>query len=89
LVPIPPDDPIYSTKVGFDLSDCRLNSVAGGRRGVPRLEGVQLNGHWAIIYSPFDIGCALESHQGPDCRGYTHESALRIAANIVLYATMP
>ena len=32
---------------------------------------------------------ALERHQGLDCKGYTYESAMRIASNIVVYATLP
>lgn len=89
LVPIPRDDEIYTQKVGFDLSDVQYSKAAGGGRDFPQLEGVKLNGHWAIIYSKYDLGCALEHHQGLDCKGYTYESALRIAANIVIYSTLP
>jgi Domain of unknown function (DUF4159) len=89
LVPIPPDDDLCSDKIGFDLKDVQYTAAAGGRRGFPQLEGVKLNDHWAIIYSKFDIGCALERHTGLDCKGYTHSSAARIAANIVIYATLP
>ena len=63
--------------------------AAGGARGFPQLEGVKINDHWAIIYSKFDIGCALERHTGMECKGYTHESAVKIAANIVIYSTLP
>jgi hypothetical protein len=89
LEPIPPEDDLYTKRVGYDLSDVDFTRAAGGRRGLPLLEGVKLNGHWAIIYSKLDIGCALERHQGADCKGYTHESALKIAANIVIYSTLP
>ena len=51
LVPIPRDDEFYSTKVGFDLSDCQYTKAAGGGKDFPQLEGVKLNGHWAVIYS--------------------------------------
>ena len=61
----------------------------GGRRDFPQLEGVKLNGHWAVIYSKYDLGCALERHQGLDCKGYSYDSALQIAANVVIYATLP
>jgi hypothetical protein len=89
LVPIPHDDEIYALKVGFDLSKVQYSPAASGHRGYPQLEGVKLSGHWAVIYSKYDLGCALEHHQGLDCKGYTHESAQRIAANIVIYSTMP
>jgi Domain of unknown function (DUF4159) len=89
LEPIPADDDLYSKRVGFDLAQVELTKAAGGGLERPRLEGVKINGHWSIIYSPLDIGCALERQQGLDCKGYTHESALRIAANIVIYSTLP
>ena len=57
-------------------SDVQYTEAAGGARGFPQLEGVKINDHWAIIYSKFDIGCALERHTGIDCKGYTHESAV-------------
>jgi hypothetical protein len=90
LVPIPPEDEIYNLKGGYDLSKCQYSKAAGGGLDRPQLEGVKLNGHWAVIYSKYDIGCSLERQQGAlDCKGYTHESAMRIAANIVIYATLP
>jgi hypothetical protein len=89
LVPIPNNDELFTRRVGFDLSDCRYSVAAGGGRDFPRLEGIKINDHWAVIYSKYDIGCALEQHSGIDCKGYTHTSALRIAANIVIYATLP
>jgi hypothetical protein len=89
LVAIPRDDEIYTTKVGFDLSMCQYTHAAGGGKDFPQLEGVKINGHWAIIYSKLDIGCALERHSGLDCKGYIYDSALKIAANIVIYSTLP
>ena len=89
LVPIPRDDEIYTKKVGFDLSKVQYSRAAGGGQDFPLLEGIKLNGHWAVIYSKYDIGCSLERHQGLDCKGYNYESALKIAANIVIYSTLP
>jgi hypothetical protein len=89
MVPIPRDDEIYTKKVCYDLSDVQYSKAAGGGRDLPQLEGVKLNGHWAVIYSKYDVGCALERHQGLDCKGYSPESAVRIAANVVVYATLP
>jgi hypothetical protein len=89
LVPIPKFDDFYTVKLGYDLSDCHLTPAAGGKVDYPQLEGVKINGRWAIIYSKYDLGCALQKQAGIDCKGYTHESALKIATNIVLYATLP
>jgi hypothetical protein len=89
LVPIPKHDDFYTRKLGYDLSDARRTPAAGGLADFPDLEGVQVDGRWAIIYSKLDLGCALQKQAGIECKGYTHESALRIATNIVLYATLP
>jgi hypothetical protein len=89
LVPIPPNDELFTEKVGFDLRESQYTKAAGGGKDYPQLEGIKINGHWAIIYSKYDIGCALEHHSGLDCKGYTYESARNIAANIVIYATLP
>jgi hypothetical protein len=89
LVAIPRGDELYSTKVAHDLSHVRYTRAAGGGLDYPELEGVKLDGHWAVIYSKYDIGCALERHQGLDCKGYDHEGALRIATNVAAYSTLP
>ena len=89
MIPIPRDDDLYTNKVHFDLKDVQYTKPAGGGKDFPQLEGVKVNGRWAVIYSKYDIGCALEKHQGLDCKGYTYESAMRIASNIVIYATLP
>ena len=89
LQPIPPDDELLSGKVGYDLADVQFTKAAGGQKGKPQLEGVKIGDKWVVIYSKLDLGCALERQAGLECKGYTYESALRITANIVLYATLP
>jgi hypothetical protein len=89
MVAIPRDDELYTTNTRFDLKDVQYTKAAGGGKDFPQLEGVKINGRWAVIYSKYDLGCALERHQGLDCKGYTYESAMRIASNIVIYATLP
>jgi hypothetical protein len=89
LVPIPATDDIYSAKLGYDLSDVERTKEAGGTKGRPELEGIAIDGKWAIIYSKLDIGCALGTPQPIPCKGYVHESAIKIASNVVIYATLP
>jgi hypothetical protein len=89
MVPIPNIDPLMTKEVGADLRDVTYTKAAGGGQGFPQLEGVKINDHWSIIYSKFDIGCALERHTGIECKGYTYESAVKIAGNIVIYSTLP
>jgi hypothetical protein len=89
LVAIPRDDEIFTIKVGVDLSKVQYTKGAGGGQNFPQLEGVKINDHWVIIYSKYDIGCALERYTDIECKGYTYESAIKIAGNIVLYSMLP
>ena len=68
---------------------CRTESGAEFRPMAPALEGIKIHGRWAVLYSRYDIGCALERHSSSDCLGYEPESAQRIAAAAVLYTLRP
>ena len=89
LEPIAKVDEFFTRKVGYDLSNVQQTPAAGGKVDYPELEGVKVDGRWAVIYSKLDLGCALQKQAGIECKGYTHESALRIATDIVIYATLP
>lgn len=96
LEPIPPDDVLYSEELngkGQALTTvrCRRESADGTpepelRTVPPALEGIKYNGRWVVIYSKYDVGCALEKHQSTDCLGHDHASALRLGTAVVLYA---
>ncbi len=94
---IPADDPIFTSAYGgYDIRRVTLrdpqsldeNQPVGARlREVePLLEGIKLDGRWAVVFSPYDISCALESHQAVGCRGYVRQDAARIALNVLLYS---
>ena len=55
-------------------------------QGEPDLEGVLLGDRYAVIFSRYDISCALESHDTLECEGYTRKDAARIGLNVILYA---
>jgi Domain of unknown function (DUF4159) len=90
LEPIPAEDELY----GKDLNGSAIATVrcrrergeAGYKDTGPALEGIKVDGRWVVIYSRYDIGCALEKHQSSDCLGYDQASALRLAGAAVLYA---
>jgi hypothetical protein len=54
--------------------------------GEPVLEGLEIDGRYAIIYSKYDLSCALERQAQLACAGYPTADAAKIAVNIVLYA---
>ncbi|MFW6124771.1 MAG: DUF4159 domain-containing protein, partial [Pirellulales bacterium] len=94
---IPGDDPLLTTKYGgFDLSTVQRRDPQRGAAGdslraevrevPPVLEGVRLGDRWAVVFSPYDVSCALEKHASLECRGYTAEDAARIGLNVILYS---
>jgi hypothetical protein len=73
----------------MDIKESQYTRCAGGTKGLPQLEGIKINGHWAIIYSKYGIGCALDGTHSSDCKGYMPGDAARIAGNVLFYSTMP
>lgn len=56
------------------------------REGEPYLEGIQLGDRLAVIFSPYDLSCALESREAIDCEGYTRDDAAKLGLNVIMYA---
>jgi hypothetical protein len=94
LVPVPPDDVLFSKDLnGVALTEanveCRKEIGGPMRKTPPYLEGIKVQDRWVLLYSKYDIGCALERHQSVDCLGYHPDSAFKIAGAAVLYALRP
>lgn len=96
LEPIPIDDPIFSSSEygGFDIRQVTLREPTRGdgpmesrtRKTAPRLEGVKIGDRWGVIFSPYDLSCALEKQYTLECTGYERADAEKIALNVVLYS---
>ena len=52
----------------------------------PVLEGIEIDGRLAVIFSPFDLSCALENQGSIECKGYLQQDAAKIGLNVILYA---
>lgn len=95
---IPVDHPLFTTQVGFDIrrvkrrvpevNDPNMPLRTDVREVEPFLEGIEIDGRYAVIYSKYDISCALERQASVACAGYVDDDAVRIALNIVLYGMM-
>ena len=93
---VPPDHPLFSSDTGHDIRQVKrrvpeINDPRDGlkptvRTGEPFLEGIEIDGRLAVIYSKYDISCALERQASVACTGYVEEDAVKIAINILLYA---
>ncbi|HTQ40386.1 MAG TPA: DUF4159 domain-containing protein, partial [Pirellulales bacterium] len=98
LEPIPANHPMFSNEFGgYDLSQVSRRVPQGRagdgpleaktRKGAPELEGLKIGDRYAVIFSPYDLSCALEKHDSLECEGYTKDDAERIGLNLLLYAT--
>ncbi|MEX0586731.1 MAG: DUF4159 domain-containing protein, partial [Pirellulales bacterium] len=79
----------------YDISRVTLRepvAAPGAKRTVketriaPRLEAVTLGGRVAVLFSPYDLSCALETHESLLFPGYAREDAYRIGLNALLYS---
>jgi hypothetical protein len=92
------NDPLFSTTYGgFDLRVVSRRDPenatsdhgplqAAVKKVPPELEGVKFGDRWGIVFSPYDLSCALEKQDSMECRGYTREDAARIGLNVILYS---
>jgi hypothetical protein len=97
LQKIPQSDPIFSDAYGgFNIGtlELRASSRAPGqprttasRPVPPELFGIRSadDERWMVVFSPNDVSCALEKASSSECRGYTQQSALKLAANVMMY----
>jgi hypothetical protein len=94
---IPADDPLLTDKFGgFDLHEVSRRDPqnrsatapvsAAIKKVPPELEGIKFDDRWGVIFSPYDLSCALEKRDSLECRGYTREDAARIGLNVILYS---
>jgi Domain of unknown function (DUF4159) len=98
LVRVPADakerDPLFGADLNGEVLSaakirCRTKANERMLPMEPFLEGIKVDGRWVVLYSKYDLGCALERNTSADCVGYDHASALRIATAAVRYNTRP
>ncbi len=95
LKPIPVEHEMFHSMQGFDVRKVKRRIPAPGQSsalhaeesvGEPLFEGIEINGKYVVVYSKYDISCALERQQTVACAGYLNEDAVKLAVNVVLYA---
>jgi hypothetical protein len=95
LEQVPLNDLLFSAELNGDrnaITDvkCRTDRKAPPQSMAPWLEGIRgEDGRWMVLYSKYDIGCALEGHQSLGCLGYDPGSAMKLARAAVLYNLRP
>jgi len=91
---IPGNDEMFSNRFGgHQLKTVRRRepqrpdgAASTVREGPPELEGIRFDDRWGVVFSQFDVSCALEKRQTMECRGYLPDDAARIGLNILLYS---
>ena len=96
LKPIPDGHEIWGdTRYGVPLSSLtlRIKKPDGGFGDptpipAPRMDGVTFDGRLVVLFSPYDLSCAMENKSVSDCSGYTRQDATKIARRVVLYSLL-
>jgi hypothetical protein len=97
LARIPAEHPMFTPEFrGYDLStvtlrDPKLRSEGDKlesklQKTAPLFEGLEINGRMAVVFSPYDLSCALENHESLECKGYVKTDAAKLGVNVILYA---
>lgn len=95
LQKIPVEHEMFHSTQGFDVRKVRRRIPEAGQttalrsqetEGEPLFEGIELNGRFVVVYSRYDISCALERQQTAACAGYLNEDAVKLAVNVILYS---
>ncbi|MBN1489124.1 MAG: DUF4159 domain-containing protein [Phycisphaerae bacterium] len=84
-----PEHPILSGALGYTLDRVTYRPAVVKEQPdlhTPVLEGITLAGRTVLVYSPYGIGCPIDGHACYGCRSLETADALKLAANIVLYA---
>jgi len=87
LVDIPSGHPIFL--VPNNVMKLGVTPALAGQTGAvvaPRLQGIEIDGHYGVIYSPFGLAGGWEMTQSPYAHGYDTPSALLLGQNILMYA---
>jgi len=90
--PIPADDPLkrglFAPGLSVPLRDVRFRERHGDTGWAhfeyPVLYGIRHDGRWVVVYSPYDLTCAVTKHPCLHCVGYTAPDAQAIMGNILL-----
>ena len=95
LTPVPAGDRLFTPAFGgADIrtvtrrtprSGAAGNAQKGTSEGSPVLEAVTVGGRYAVLFTPYDISCALET-EPIGCSGYSRKDSMLIAINLLLYS---
>ena len=84
---------------GYDITTVKRRVPRQGAEGrplrvqvrpvEPQLEGIEKDDRYVVVFSPYDMSCALEEYASLECDGYTRADAAKIGLNVLLYSLHP
>lgn len=93
---IPLTNKLFSRDVGFNIKKVKRIALESANKNAvirrterevePFLEGIEIDGRFVVVYSKYDISCALEQQSSIACSGYVRQDAMKIAINVLMYA---
>lgn len=63
-----------------------LAAHLGGATTDPKLESAEIDGRYAVVYSPFGLAGGWEMSPNPYAHGYDADGSLQLGQNILMYA---
>ena len=87
LRPMPLGHPLF--ELGRSLDEVQYNRTVRQQRPDlrrPALEYVETDGRTVLVYSKYDLGCAVAGHPCFNCRAVLEPSASELMVKVVLYA---
>lgn len=52
----------------------------------PKLMGIEINGYYGVVFSPYGMAGGWEMSQSPYAHGYNASGSLLLGQNILMYA---
>ena len=91
---LPQDHELLTNRYhGYDIRQVTLRlpasntgSAPQSRTTAPMLDVMRFEDRIVVLFSPYDLSCALERQTSLQCAGYSSDDAQRIATNLVLFA---
>jgi hypothetical protein len=92
---MPADHPMLSSEYfGYNIQAVSIRQISRGASGQqirrrtspPLLEFAEVDDLVAVVFSPLDVSCALESQNSVQCPGYNTEDAAKIVTNVIQLA---
>ena len=92
LTPIKLDHPIYSMHHKVQRVNFTKAALSWNRKlrnpSPPALMGLEIDGHLAVVYSPYGLGNGWELSPNPYAIAYESKDAIELGVNTVLYTMM-